>query len=115
MKIPFRRITADPQPFSLSKKGLNIEGTLRRYRSGLVLLEATMRGELVVDCYLCGESFAIMPDEKIELLISEGVFHGQDENYDVVEMHEGVIDLDEIFDSEIALIESDYHACPNCR
>jgi hypothetical protein len=115
MQIPFRRITTDPQPFSLSKKGLSIEGTLRKYRSGLVLLEAKMGGELVVDCYLCGESFAIMPDEKVEFLISDGVFHGQDENYDVVEMHEGVIDLDEIFDSEIALIESDYHACDKCK
>ncbi|MHC3993848.1 hypothetical protein ACXWTF_03410 [Thiomicrolovo sp. ZZH C-3] len=115
MNIPFRRVTADPQPFVLEKNGVRFEGTLRKYRSGLVLLEATMQGGLDVDCYLCGDSFAIMPDEKVEFLISDGVFHGQDETYDVVEMHDGNIDLDEVFDSEVALIESDYHACPNCR
>ena len=115
MQIPFRRLTSEPQPFSLEKKGLMIEGTLRKYRSGLVLLEAVMQGSLDVDCYRCGESFAIMPDEKVAFLISDGPFHGQDETYDVVEMHEGVIDLDEIFDSEIALLESDYHACDKCK
>ena len=115
MQIPFRRVTADPQPFSLRKERLEIEGTLRRYRSGLVLLEATLRGSLDVDCYLCGESFAIMPNENVAFLLSDGVFHGQDETYDVVEMLEGVIDLDEVFDSEIALIESDLYACEKCR
>lgn len=115
MQIPFRRIGAEPQHFTLEKNGVSFEGSLQKQRSGLVLLEATVKGIFDVDCYRCGESFAIMPDEKVEFLISDGVFHGQDDQYDVVEMHEGVIDLDEIFDSEIALIESDYHACEKCR
>jgi uncharacterized metal-binding protein YceD (DUF177 family) len=115
MKIPFRRVVNDPQAFALKKNGLAIEGTLRKYRPGLVLLEATMQGTLGVDCYRCGESFDIMPDEKVEFLIADGAYHGQDETYDVVEMYDGVIDLDEVFDSEIALIESDYHACDQCK
>ncbi len=92
-----------------------MEGILRKQRFGLVLLEATIKGKIEVDCYRCGDSFAIMPDEKVEFLVSDGVFRGQDEQYDVVEMHDGVIDLDEIFDSEIALIASDYHACDKCQ
>ncbi len=56
-----------------------------------------------------------MLDEKVEFLLSEGVFRGQDEEYDVVEVHEELIDLDAVFDSEIALIESDYHSCENCK
>ena len=115
MQIPFRRITTEPQPFSIQKRGVTISGTLRKGPSGLVLLEAAMQGSLEVDCYRCGESFAIMPDEKVEFLIADGIFHGQDDTYDVVEMHDGVVDLDEIFDSEIALIESDYHACDKCK
>ena len=115
MKIPFRRVTNEPQPFEYSKNGLQIEGTLRKYRHGLVLLEATMRGSLGVDCYRCGESFDIMPNEKVEFLIADGAYEGQDETYDVVEMYDGVIDLDEVFDSEIAMIESDYHACDHCK
>jgi len=115
MQIPFRRVTSEPQPFELEKGALKITGVLRKYRSGLVLLEATLKGTLGVDCYRCGVSFDIMPDEKVEFLISDGAYQGQDEIYDVVEMFDGVIDLDEIFDSEIALIESDYHACDQCK
>lgn len=115
MKIPFRRVTDDPQPFALDKNGLKVEGTLRKHRHGLVLLEAKLRGSLEVDCYRCGETFDIMPDEKVEFLIADGAYEGQDELYDVVEVYDGVIDLDEVFDSEIALIESDYHACGKCR
>ena len=114
MKIPFRRVANEPQPFVLNKKGLTFEGTLRKYRPGVVLLEAAMHGSLETDCYRCGESFDIMPDEKVEFLIADGAYQGQDETYDVVEMYDGVIDLDEVFDSEVALIESDYHACGKC-
>jgi len=115
MRIPFRRVSTEPQSFVLEKKGLKMEGTLRRYQSTLVLMEATIKGTLGVDCFRCGESFDIMPDENVEILISDGVFHGQDETYDVVEMYDGVIDLDTVFESEIALIESDFHACDQCR
>lgn len=115
MQIPFRRVGAEPQTFSLHKDAVEIEGVLRKQRFGLVLLEATIKGKIDVDCFRCGDTFAIMPDEKVEFLVSDGVFRGQDEAYDVVEMHDGVIDLDEIFDSEIALIESDYHACEKCQ
>ena len=114
MQIPFRRISNEPQAFALQKGDMCFEGTLRHYRPGQVLLEAVIRGTLGVDCYRCGDSFAIMPDEKVEFLISDGAFEGQDESYDVVEMFGGVVDLDEVLDSEIALIESDYHACGKC-
>jgi len=115
MRIPFRRIGSDPQTFALEKGGIKMEGTLRQYRPSLVLMEAKIGGSMEVDCFRCGDSFDIIPDEQICFLISEGVFRGQDETYDVVEMHEGVIDLDEVLESEIALIGSDYHACGRCR
>ena len=114
-RIPFRRITRDAQTFVLSRGDVRIEGSLRVYRPKLLLLEATLRGPLEVDCYRCGTSFAIMLDEKVEFLLSEGVFHGRDDVYDVVEIHEETIELDAVFESEIALIESDYHSCDRCK
>ncbi len=114
-RVPFRRVTRDGHPFALKHGKIGIEGSLRWYRPKLLLLEAVLSGPLEVDCYRCGTSFAIMLDEKVEFLLSEGVFRGQDEEYDVVEVHEELIDLDAVFDSEIALIESDYHSCENCK
>lgn len=115
MRIPFHRITKDAQPFSLMHGAVRIEGTLRAYRPKLVLLEATMTGLLPVQCYRCGATFDIMLEEKVRFLLSEGVFSGQDDEFDVVEMLDPLIDLDAVFDSEIALIESDYHSCSACQ
>ncbi len=115
MKIPFRRISREGQAFRLMHERVEIEGTIKAHRPGLLLLEACMKGPLEVDCYRCGASFAIMLDEKVAFLLSEGVFRGQDDAYDVVEVHEDPIDLDAVFDSEIALIESDYHCCDSCN
>lgn len=114
MRIPFRRIAAEAQPFRIEREGIVMEGGLRTYRPKLVLLEATLSGRLNVECYRCAASFDIMLGEEIAMLLSDGVFHGQDEEFDVVEMYDGIIDLDEVLASEIALIESDYHACPQC-
>ena len=114
-RIPFRRVGRDGQVFALEHGTVSIEGTLRPYRPKLLLLEASLKGPLEVDCYRCGTPFAMMLDEKVEFLLSEGVFHGQDDVYDVVEIHEETIDLDAVFESEIALIESDYHSCDQCK
>jgi len=115
MQIPFRRVGAEPHSFELSEGGVSMAGILRKYGPGLVLLEATISGKLEVDCFRCGESFDIMPKEEVAFLISEGLFRGQDETYDVVEMYHDTIDLEAVFTSEIALIENDYHACDHCR
>lgn len=115
MRIPFRRITSEPQAFSLEEAGVEITGTLMRMKSSLVLCKATIRGVVEVECFRCGTPFDIMPSDEVAFLVSDGVFHGQDDAYDVVEMHEGVIDFKAILVSEIGMIHSEYHACEACR
>ncbi len=115
VKIPFRRVSRDGQHFSLKHANVSIEGDLSLFRPKLLRLCAHMKGPMEVDCYRCGTTFDIIVDEKVEFLLSEGVFRGQDDEYDIVEVHEELIDMDVIFDSEIALIQSDYHACANCK
>ncbi len=94
---------------------MKITGELTAFRPKLLLLRARMEGPLEVDCYRCGATFDIMVGENVSFLLSEGVFKGQDDEFDVVEIHEDLIDLEAVFDSEIALIQSDYHACKQCR
>jgi len=114
MQIPFRRVTAEAQAFSLKRGELVMEGAVRKRTPLLVLMEAEIKGTLEVDCFRCADSFDIILDEEVSLLISDGIYHGQDEQYDVVEMYDGSIDLDAVFESEIAMLESDYHACGKC-
>lgn len=115
MQIPFNRVSRDACPFSLTHGAIRIEGVLQPYRPNLLLLEATMRGPYEVECYRCGTPFDIMLDENVSFLLSDGIYSGQDDAYDIVEVEEGMIDLDAVFDSEIAMIESDYHSCGKCN
>jgi uncharacterized metal-binding protein YceD (DUF177 family) len=114
MNIPFRRITATPQPFEIGSEGVILKGTLESKGRDLVLMKAHLSGTLRLPCDICAEPFDTALDEEVELLLSDGVFEGSDDDFDVVEMHNGTIDMDELLHSEIELIRSDYHSCENC-
>ena len=114
MNIPFRRITKTPTEFEVESDGVTLKGTVVFKERNLALLQAELSGEIVLTCDICAEDFATMLNEKIELLVSDGIYKGFDETYDVVEI-EDVLDLDALIHSEIELIRSDYHSCENCK
>jgi len=114
MNIPFRRITKTPTAFETSAEGVTLKGNVVFKERNLALLQAELSGEIVLTCDICAEDFATMLNEKIELLVSDGIYKGFDETYDVVEI-EDVLDLDALIHSEIELIRSDYHSCENCK
>ncbi len=50
------------------------------------------------------------------IFISDGIYEDTDNiEIDVIESLDSVADLDEILESEIELIKSDYHNCDNCK
>jgi len=114
MNIPFRRVTSTPQEFETTAEGVTLKGTLKLKSRDLVLMQAHLSGNLNLPCDICAEQFDTALDEEIELLVSDGVFEGSNDEYDVVEMQEGTIDIDQLLLSEIELVRSDYHTCPSC-
>ncbi len=114
MNIPFRRITKTPTEFDTSLEGVTLKGTVVFKERNLALLQAELTGEIVLTCDICAEDFATMLNEKIELLVSNDVYKGFNETFDVIEIQE-VLDFDEFIHSEIELIRSDYHSCDNCK
>ena len=114
MNIPFRRITKTPTEFNTSAEGVTLKGDVVFKERNLALLQAELSGEIMLTCDICAEDFATMLNEKIELLVSDGVYKGFNETYDVIEIQE-ILDLDELIHSEIELIRNDYHSCENCK
>lgn len=114
MNIPFRRITKTPTEFDTSAEGVTLKGSIVFKERNLALLQADLSGEIILTCDVCAEDFATMLNEKIELLISDGVYKGFNETYDVIEIDE-TLDFDELIHTEIELIRSDYHSCDNCK
>lgn len=114
MNIPFRRITKTPTEFETSSEGVTLKGSVVFKERNLALLQAELSGEIILTCDICAEDFATMLNEKIEMLVSDGVYNGFDETFDVIEIQE-TLDFDELIHSEIELIRSDYHSCENCK
>ncbi len=114
MKIPFRKVGVTPQEFSFPKDNIDFNGSLSAYKRNLVRLDGVIQGSLELTCDLCAENYDTILDEKLTILISDGIYQGSDEDFDVVEIFDGFIDLNEIFISELEMHRSDYHHCPSC-
>ena len=115
MSVPFRKITQAPQDFELTKDELVFKGTLVWTGKTFIDMNFSLSGKLEVACDSCAEDFKIDVKEPIHLLLTNGVYDGDEVELDVVEIRNHEIDLDEILDSEIELIKSGYFYCDQCN
>ncbi len=116
MKIGFNKVGSQAIPFEISKEKLNFSGTLKKFSRSLIELEAKITGELSIPCDICAEEFANTLDESVKFYLSDGIYKDDNEHdYDVVEIENSIIDLDEVLDSEIELYKSSYFCCENCQ
>ena len=116
MKIALRKVGRSPLDFEKKRDQITLKGFLQYDKDKLVLLEAKLKGTLETECAICGEEFDLEVDEDLKFYISDGVFIDEENSMiDVVEAKEGELDVDELLDSEIELIKSDYHCCEFCE
>ncbi len=115
MQVNFKKVTKIPLEFSIESNDIVFKGSLKYDTENLVYLQATLNGSIDLDCDLCAEEFTLPLNEDIDFFISNGVYNGMNEDYDVVEAIDGNIDLKELLNSEIELINSDYHSCEKCK
>ena len=116
MKVTLRKVTKTPLDFEVKSSEMTFKGYLEYHGGKLILLKADLTGLLEKSCDTCAEEFKMLVDEKIEFFISDGIY--EDENnieIDVVESFNGIADIDELLNSEIELIKSDYNSCENCK
>jgi len=114
--ITLRKVTKTPLDFEVESGEITFKGYLEYYGGKLILLKATLSGLLKKNCDTCAEEFKMPVNEEIEFFISEGIYEDDnDTNLDVVESLDGIVDIQELLNSEIELIKSDYHSCKNCK
>ncbi|AXK48228.1 hypothetical protein CRU87_01000 [Aliarcobacter trophiarum LMG 25534] len=115
MKIEFKKIPQDKKEFSTSLNSVKIEGTFCRISSSLVKIEANLIGNIETDCSRCGTLKTLDINEELKLLLCDGVFKGDEDEFLVIEIENSLIDFDEIIQSEVNSIKSDYLLCGNCE
>ena len=116
MKVVLRKVTSTPLDFSLKSEDILFKGYLEYHKGKLILLSADMKGSLRTQCDFCGDEFCMDLSEKIEFLISDGLYEDDGSlDLDVIESFDGQVDMEELLHSEIELIKSDYHSCEACK
>ncbi len=116
MQITLRKVTKTPLDFELSSDEITFKGYLVYHSGKLILLKADLEGTLKKPCDICAEEFNLSVDEKLEFFLSDGIYEDQNNiDLDVVEIFNGIADMEEVLASEIELIKSDYHSCGSCK
>jgi uncharacterized metal-binding protein YceD (DUF177 family) len=117
MKIEFRKVPFKAKEFLYENDSVKFEGTFCRISPQLIDVKANLSGKTEVECGRCVKSFEINLDENLEFLLSDGVYTLEDErdiDNIIIEISNHIIDFEELVQSELSSIKSDYHICPEC-
>ncbi len=114
MKIEFKKVPQTPKILEAELDSVKIEGTFCKMSQSLVKIDAQLIGNANIDCCRCGETENIEVNEKLNFLLSDGIFKDDEGEDLVIEVEDGLIDFDEIIQSELEAIKSDYHICEQC-
>ncbi|PLY08002.1 MAG: hypothetical protein C0625_03385 [Arcobacter sp.] len=116
MKIEFRKVPFTPKEFHADYNSVKIEGTFCKISPSLVKIDGALIGNTPILCSRCGEDDTVALDEKLNFLLSDGIYKAESSESDdlVIEIEDNIIDFDEIIQSEISSICSDYHICAKC-
>ncbi len=112
MKIEFRKIPYTKSDFEIVDEKLIAKGVFFKESNRLLLVDMKLNGTTNIDCDICGKEFDLKIDESITLKVSDGI---SEEDLDIIECQNHVVDFDEIVQSEISSIKSDYHYCNKCK
>jgi hypothetical protein len=116
MKIEFRKAPLQQSKFEFEQNSVKFLGTFSKISSKIVKLDANISGECQVDCCKCGQSFSKHIDEKLECLLSDGIYSSNiDEELVIIEVEDHIIDFSNILNSELESFKSDYHICDDCQ
>jgi len=116
LKIELKKIPFNPKEFETSFEGLTLKGVFYKENHNLAKIEATLSGEIEVDCNRCAATFTKKINEDLKLIITDKIYNGFDEEYDVIEIFSQLIDFDDIITSEIESHKLDFeNICDNCK
>jgi len=113
MRIAFDKIGSSTKPFEINIDKISLSGGLTKKGFHKVALEATKVGKLDLDCDRCGKEYSISLNDDLKLTLSDRVLKDK-EDLDIIEFLDGVVDIHYILESEINILKSNYHYCPDC-
>lgn len=113
MKIAFGKVKKTPSRFSLALNTVEFSGDFFRCQNNYVCINGHLSGSVQATCDRCASKFSLSVDENLELQVTDG---GCEDSraLDVIECQDHTIDFEQIAQSEVEALLSDYHLCENC-
>ena len=116
MKIELKKIPFTPKEFEAKCCNLVLKGVFYKENQNIAKIEANLSGEVEVECNRCATPFTKKVDEDLKLIVTDRIYNGFDNEYDVIEFTSQIIDFDDIITSEIESIKLDFeNICDNCE
>ncbi|GAB6045326.1 hypothetical protein JCM11957_09240 [Caminibacter profundus] len=94
-------------------ENLTLEGESIKNKDGSILINANLKGKVLVECVKCLQEFEKEINENVKFKIVKPPYDGFDEEYDIIEQE--VYNLEEILKSEVESIKNDYNICESCE
>jgi len=113
--IPFKHLNSIPLEFSVVVGNVSFEGTLVHKKGKIAQLNGTISGTIQVPCDLCAEVVERVLNEELSFYISDGIISENEDELDIVEITTPMIAMEELLNSEVELIKSDYFCCSHCE
>lgn len=116
MEIEFRKVPLQESEFEFISDSVKFSGTLSKISQKLARISAAIEGPFVVECCKCAKQIDLQLNEKVDLLVSDGVYSSSEDEEDIViEVQDHIISFDDILNSELESIRSEYHICEECE
>jgi uncharacterized metal-binding protein YceD (DUF177 family) len=116
MQIEFRKVPLKESEFEISHDSVKFSGTFSKISQKIAKISAVISGSLTVECCKCGKKIDLDVDEKIDLLLSDGVYSSEeDDDRIVIEVENHMINFDDILISELESLKSEYYVCDTCN
>lgn len=114
MKIEFRKAPNTAKDINISFASVDLKGTFCKISAVLVKVEAKLSGEVELQCCRCAETTNSCVNEELDFIISDGIYKGRETDELIIEVENNTIDFDQIVQSEVASIQSEYYICEQC-
>jgi len=116
MKIEFSKLPRNKNDFEISSDSVKFLGNFCRISGTIARIDSKIIGNYEVECCKCGNCITKSIDEHIIYTLSDAPLSSKDEreNEIIIEINNHIVDFDEILNSELESIKSDYYICDNC-
>ena len=116
MKIEFSKLPRNKNDFEIASDSVKFLGNFCRISGTIARIDSTIIGNYDVECCKCDKTITKSIDENIVYTLSDVSLSSKDEreNEIIIEINNHIVDFDEILNSELESIKSDYYVCDDC-